>query len=592
MNILQRIKEKLIGVSTAILRYPLTSLFLLIATVLNSVMITQESDAYAVYVYTFIVGALLSAISQQVYERFFTEQLQRIFLSIAAIILTIGFYFIVHGVMELYFVLSIKMSVTVFALTIAYIWVPACKNNVSFNDTFMAAFKAFFTSVLFSIVILIGLDAILFAIDQLLFSLSGNIYFHVLNFIATLFFPIFFFSLIPSYPGTGIEVTEERKEEVVRATSCPKLLAVLLNYVIIPIVSVYTVVLILYLIINIRGAFWTNNLLEPLLVSYSIVVIIVYILTSNVEHPVSNFFKKIVPKILLPLVLLQLVASLLKVSEVGVTHGRYYVVLFGVFALIAAIIISFFEKKRTSIIAVVFVVFSIVSIVPPVDAFTYSRANQLNLLEQTLQENDMIQNGTIVANASISEHDKKIITRTVHYLSRLDYVTQIEWLPDDIISSPQFEKTFGFNEQFDDSDSMVDYEYRYVYLDWEENLILDIEAYDTLMQLHYAYDVQIDEQRDSLEFSVKDTNYELVQIVADGEIILRLNDEHGNELLSVDMINTFEQIFQKGDEGVLSLEEATQITENEKARFSFIVNNLDYFETTYQGDMYVLIKIK
>ena len=68
----------------------------------------------------------------------------------------------------------------------------------------------------------------------------------------------------------------------------------------------------------------------------------------------------------------------------GVTHGRYYVILFGIFATIAGLIFSFLPIKKNGIIVAVLIVFSAISIIPPIDAFTVSRVNQINLLEKTL----------------------------------------------------------------------------------------------------------------------------------------------------------------------------------------------------------------
>src|SRR5690606_20333630 len=236
-----------------------------------------------------------------------------------------------------------KTGVAIFALVMAFIWVPSIKSKITFNESFMSVFKAFFITVLFSAVISIGLDAILLAVDQLLFSLNYKAYGHVLNIVFSLFAPTFFLSFTPPYPGKkdagrlgGDKALQEGK--VAKAVDTPKLLGILISYIIIPLTAVYTVILLAYVLLNIRGDFWTNNLLEPMLVSYAITVILVYILASSIENQFAVLFRKVFPKVLIPIVLLQTVASILRIGEMGITHGRYYVILFGIFAIIAGVI--------------------------------------------------------------------------------------------------------------------------------------------------------------------------------------------------------------------------------------------------------------
>src|SRR5690606_11145090 len=113
-----------------------------------------------------------------------------------------------------------------------------------------------------------------------------------------------------------------------------------------PLTAIFTIILLVYLLQNITGEFWTNNLLEPMLVSYAITVIIVYFLVSTINTKSAIFFRKIFPKVLVPIVLFQTVSSVLRIQETGLTLGRYYVILFGIFALIAGIIFSVLPVRK------------------------------------------------------------------------------------------------------------------------------------------------------------------------------------------------------------------------------------------------------
>ena len=175
-----------------------------------------------------------------------------------------------------------------------------------------------------------------------------------------------------------------------RAAKCPKFFEILISYIIIPLITVFTIILLVYIIKNIGGEFWSDNLLEPMIVSYSISVIVVYLLASELENKFTVLFRKILPKVLVPIVVFQIISSLLSLSETGITHTRYYVILYGLFAAVSGILLSFLPVRKNGSVAALLIIFSIFSIVPPVDAFSISKSSQINLVEKVLLENKML----------------------------------------------------------------------------------------------------------------------------------------------------------------------------------------------------------
>ena len=180
-------------------------------------------------------------------------------------------------------------------------------------------------------------------------------------------------------------------------------------------------------------------MLEWLLVSYAIIVIIVYILACNLENKFALLFRKIFPKILVPIVVFQTIASFLKIQEMGVTHGRYYVILFGIFATIAGLIFSFMKPKHNGLIAIALLVLSAISIIPPIDAFTVSKNNQISFLEQKLTENDMLENNEIVPKADVAQKDKIVITKVVTYIDNMGYTKEVAYLPSNFSAYRDFQ---------------------------------------------------------------------------------------------------------------------------------------------------------
>lgn len=600
MRVMKSLRNKMEGLIEATNRYPLTLLFLIAIATINVISINHDMEDYSSYLFTFVIGALLSAVGQQIYERFFTKNNERFITMGVAILLASFYYFTIRSASVFSMENGTKTAVMIFALLMVFIWVPTIKSKITFNESFMSTFKAFFTTVLFTAVISAGVSLIIFATDSLLFDVNNKAIPHALNLIISLFAPIFFLSFTPLYPGKKDEhLTDEelskRNESVKKAISCPKNLGILISYIIIPLTAVYTIILLLYVLVNIRGDFWSENLLEPMLVSYSITVILVYILASSLENRFASMFRKVFPKVLIPIVLFQTIASIMKINEIGLTHGRYYVILFGVFALIAGLIFSFMPIKKNGLIAAVLIVFSAISIIPPVDAFTVSRVNHIRLLEKTLVQNDMLENNKVTPNSSISVEDKRIITRTVSYLNRMNYTDKISWLPKKIFFYDNFKKTFGF-EQLYDYPNGGGMQSQFAHLDWGRNPVLSIEGYDFM--IHLDINSQEGNSVQKIPFEKNGVAYTLVK-QRDGEYIaISIIDDKNKELLKFNTKEIFDHVFSDNQESyygknnILTVEKALITEENDNVKMSVLVNNADVYESQFHSDIYVLVRIK
>lgn len=592
---IKRFQSKIEGLLHAANRYPLTMIFLVLAALMSAIAISTDNEGYIKYLGTFIVGAMLSAVAQQLYERFFTKMNERMMLMAGAFVLTVVYYFTINSAHLFSTEMEIKTGIVMFSLLMAFIWVPSIKSKLTFNESFMATFKAFFITVLFTIVIAGGISLILFSVDRLLFSVGDKTIVHAFNIIFCLFAPIFFLSFVPPYFGKK-DASDDgesfalREEKIEKAISCPNNLRVLISYIIIPLTAVYTVILLAYVLLNVGGDFWTRNLLEPLLVSYSITVIVVYILSSHLDNKFAHFFRKVFPKVLVPIVLFQTIASILKISEMGVTYGRYYVILFGVFAIIAGLVFSFLPVRRNGMIVAVLLVFAAISITPPVDAFTVSRINQINLLEKTLVKNNMLADGIIVPNTGISDKDKKVITSTVNYLDRMDEVGKVDWLPNGVLGINNFQTTFGFAQLYDESSDGA-YHGQYAYLNWDSTPILDIEGYDRMIHMNIG-NLRYEKNHERIQIEKDGSNYTLVKELEGDYFVISLLDENGAELLRFDTQEIFDDLLAKTGSSELTVEDATITKENDLAKMMILATSIDAYNDQHNAEVYVFVKIK
>ncbi len=589
MRFLKKIRGEM---SVALLRYPLTALFLVAAAIANGLTIEGSLD-YSNYLLTFLVGGFLAFTLQAVWERFFNKKLYRLLLMALGLVLTLAYFLVVRNVETIDLVTGLRTMVILLALAVAYIYLPSVKSQTSFSHSFLIAFKAFFTALLFSLVLYLGISLILGAVDLLLFKIPTTLYLHNLNVVGIIFAPLYFLSLIPLYPGHSNSLEDQGELK----THYPKFLEILISYIIIPLLSVYTLILVLYIGLNVSGDFWTDNRLEPMLVGFAIAVIVIHILASGLKNSFVDCFQKIAPKVLVVLVLFQIIASLLRIQEMGISHGRYYVILFGFFALVSGLIISlkpFKNVDKNGLIALLFIVVSLFSITPPLDAFTVAYNNQMGRLTRTLEENNMIVSQEIIPNSEVSEKDQAIITDAVNYLMMMDY--QVAYLDEDFDLYEDFYQTFGFYQSVD-----FPYDQASIYLELDPEVAIDISNYDVLLNYNAYYEKEAEEEFLIGTFEKSAKGFNLIEVRQSQASQILLKDEEGNIVMVLDMKDVFDYFktlanddFQGGKQ--MSPAEATFTLENEEARLSlvarFIGINKNSEEPNNNGDFYLMIKIK
>lgn len=587
MKLVEELKHSFKGLVNAVARYPFTTAFLVAIAVVNFRVIQYSLVHWAMnqkFLLTFAMGAALCMVAQVLHERFFMTSKQRLLLIGGACMLTLGYFLMIYGASAISMAITVRTTALLSALFMAFIWLPSAKAKITFNEIFMAVFKTFFIAVFFSGVIFFGVSIIISAINLLLFRISYLAYQHAANIIYVFFAPLYFLSLVPNF-------NKEQEGEIQSAVSCPKFLDILISNIIIPLASVYTVILVLYIVMNITGGFWTDNLIEPLLVSYSIVVIVIYILAGKLNNKLASAFKRIFPKVLIPVVMFQTLASVLKIGEVGLTHSRYYVIMYGLFAIVAGFIFSFFKASKNGIVAIVLITLSIISAVPPVDAFTVSKMSQIATLERALERNGILVNSQIVPKENIPDQDMKIISNTALYISRMGYAQDIAWLADDFNYYVNFESTFGF------SPHELNAIERPQYIRYFRNKmdVVDISGYEFMVIVYFR---GTESEPYEVEAQLRGETYFIGWQTTGRGGVIYLRDSSGSEIISLD----FEDMLRRLDNSQnvqreISSEEASFTVANDRALMKVVVNHIEIYQDLQErheqhGEVYVLVNIK
>lgn len=596
MNFTSKTQERLKNISTAISRFWFSSAVYILVTILLIISIARE-NYFETLIITLVFTGFIGIAIQLFYEHFLTDKARLpILLYIGALFFAFAYYMYLESVDSYSYSVIIRNSVLLFLLVILPIWIPAIKQREdAFPKSFLAFIKAYFISSLTTLVLMIGLLAVIGAFHFLIMEVDFKVYGYILTLAWSGFFPLYFLSLLPEFPRNEIEENSKYRT----AVSVPRFLEVLLSYIVIPIIIAYTFILLFYILSNLAYDFWNNSELEPLLVGYIIAGWVTLFLIDTIPNRFVQLFKKYFPYLLLVVTVLQGISSLIKVNNSGITHGRYIALLFVLFSITSSAI-YLFNRKKLFWIPGILLVLSTVSILPYIDAVTIGINSQMNRLEKVLAKNDMLENGEIKADGSISQTDKEAIVESYVYLDDMDSVQDIPYFSKNYSGlqySEDFTNTFGFT-QYDleeASDEIFSPDEPHQFSAWLNSPVaLDVADFDFVVQLGVSYGNFTTNNNHISSFTFDGEDYQLIweedtitqpqlRLEKDSETLMIYDLSELREILPLDSILNQQ----------LSQEELTFSDENENVRMQFVVTDISVTEE-YPIDVnfYLMIAFK
>lgn len=570
-------------------RFPLTIVFLASLSGVMFLMIEDYSgldiDLLSRYMFAGIFGAFLATAVRFMLERFENIKNSLIFYGLT-ILLTAGyFYFMTDDIVNSKMV--IHLLVISFALFAGYLYLPSYKNAMNFGNVALAHFKSAFTSILYGIVLYLGIAAIIGAIDILLYDVDYKSYAHAANIIFIFFTPMYYLSLLPKFNSR--DETDDAKKEI--SFLYPKFLDILVSYITIPLISAFTAVLIIYFIKILVTGVWPVGQVGPMVLGYSAVGYFIYILSSNLNNKFAVIYRKVFPIILIPLVVMQLVSSYIRIDAYGITESRYYVVLFGIFSIVCALVLILGKKKNPNTIVLLSAIFALLSIIPPVDAFTVSKNSQARRLTEILNRNNMLVDGQIVKKTKLSTDDMFEITNISNYMHEMGYLDDMDWFPEEYADNyyGNFKNIYGFDQYYDRGFPGQD-ERLYFNAMLDENERINIENYDIFFKMTIHNKREPDEVTG--EFSLKDKNYMVKQIADEkGYLTITVLDET-NILMEIPMKEFIDGLFEKSNasKGTMDKESLTIEKQNDKLKVKLLINDINV-DKYNPDDIYIYANI-
>lgn len=569
-------------------RFPLAILFLALATLFTMLSIQMDQDTFTREAVASGLAALLFAIGHLSVEGFLAKRKHTDIPLYGTLFMLSSLYYRYLIQTELFVnqISSIRTLVLYFILAVTFIAIPTIKSSYTFSDTLVAFIRAVFSSLLIAVVFYIGVAAILGTFSTLFTPLGFEWFGHAAAFIFIFFAPVFFLSGIPFF----IEGKATDKDDA--AIVQPTLLSILVDFIIVPLLLVFSVLLIAYIGINITGEFWLDNLIEPMLISYVSVGFTTLFLTEHSTKAWVKLFNRYFPYLLLVIAVFQSISSSLKSFELGLTHGRYFVLLFGVFAISGVVIYAFFRSYK-KVIPFLLVSLGVISILPLIDAVSIGIASQARQVNTVVGQEQLDDEGIIRSDNEFNHEDMVQLSYSLNYLEQANALDRIDWLPENFNYYNQFQQVFGFDPYYYanyDADGFIQdpsaRDYAYVELDETTPFALPVTESDDIVFFSTSW---LDDSTDGHTIELNQPDTELI-VTSHKDVLAIEIVESGDVLMNYDLTFLKEEVYTLSETSqTLTLEELSFSEENEEVEITIIVNRFETDSTDYLSGKFTLL---
>lgn len=341
-----------------------------------------------------------------------------------------------------------------------------------------ALFLRFLTSALYSAVLYAGLAIALVAINGLFNAeIKWQTYMILFAIISAGFSTTFFLAGIP----TDYKLLEEDQ-------SYPKGLKIFAQFVLIPLVTIYLAILLVY---ELKIAvLWElpKGLVSSLILGYAVFGILSLLLIFPVKETAGNSWIKLFSKffyvMMIPLVVLLLLAVWKRVGHYGITESRYILTALALWLTGVTIYFLFSKKQNIKVMPISLCIISLLATYGPQSAFSVSKYSQLSRLKRIMgsKKKDDIKEKPAVIRYLVYTHGLK----TLQPFTKRD-LSKIE---EKIDATNSYRYSMRMNK-VDTALAIFkvkgDLEYDHgvsITLQNDENQVLNVKGYDYLMEMN------------------------------------------------------------------------------------------------------------
>jgi Domain of unknown function (DUF4153) len=282
-------------------------------------------------------------------------------------------------------------------------------------------FLRFLTAALFSGVLWAGLSIALAAVDNLFaMHIRGERYAELWVLIAGIFNTWFFLSGVP-----------ENLDELDKDASYPRGLKIFTQYVLLPLVVVYVLILYAYITKIIVEWDWPKGWVANLILGFSVTglfsLLLVYPIRERMENVWMKRFARAYYMAEIPLVVVLMLAAWRRVEEYGITENRFLVVVLGFW--LAGLVLYFLASKSASIKVIPSSLCALAFLFSfgPWGAFQVSEHSQIRRLEALLGDAGVLQQGKAARTSKAVKFEQaREISSIVRYVYQVHGLSVIQ----------------------------------------------------------------------------------------------------------------------------------------------------------------------
>ena len=545
-KIKENVKKLLLHFKSGFERFPIT-IILAFLHFITGIYIAEvrsfQSDEF-VEVNLLLFGSIfITAMFEMLYEKYFYKQnrwlVRGIYSAITFVISIIFFveYLRTNDYYNIYYFTLIPISIVLFLL------IPILKKKENKEKYLQSVFSNFVITGIFAAVLWIGVEIILTTVNYLFFNSGDSLFFRLTTysfwFITEVFGASLFLSLLKK-PDDNLENYE-----------FPFIFNLLIKFVIIPLITIYTGVLYIYMARVIISMHLPKGLISHLVLWYTVFSVFVIILITPFTQKDKFFenFKKYFPYFSIPLIFASLFAVFQRTYQYGITENRYYV-LISIFWLFFCMIL-YIRKMNITGIFISLIVCLVISVYSPLSAKNVSNFSQSQRLKRMLVKYGALKDGKISKiTQKLTNSQGSQIHTTIQYISDNSTIAKLNFKNEkgEVYSTlGDLEKGLDVKESWkdysiyysEDEDREKDDEHKVVTykIKNSENaeIISDIAGYDNFISYKNVYNEDSTNQENESE---------KYKIILKNKIIT-INSKNGTELAKINYEDVVKQIASK-----------------------------------------------
>lgn len=384
-------------------RFPLETIIALICAFVWCLILDREREleGTAEMIKFILVGnlALTLILSVDLYSEAYSIDLpKKWILRVIALAFCIGLFFWLKP--NFYDADKYRIAMLAFAFHLLVAFAPFIRRGSleGFWEYNKSLFLRFLASALYAGVLYIGLAAALATINALFnVKVDWVVYMQLFALVVAGFSPIFFLGGVPS-------VQDLNSDEV----QYPKGLKLFTQYVLIPLMTIYLAILLVYEVKIIIDWEFPKGMVSLLILGYAVFGILSLLLIYPIRNKEGfgwiKLFSKFFYLMMIPLVILLFLAIGKRVSNYGITESRYILICLAAWLSLIILYFLISKKQNIKVIPASLCVLALLAVYGPQSAFSVSRYSQQSRLRSLMETKETDDDRAQVVSYLVQKH--------------------------------------------------------------------------------------------------------------------------------------------------------------------------------------------